>query len=109
MAFSKISVVMLLKRITQILSDSYKFGLVMVAIWGAFSFLALAFQCQLPEPWVFVPSQCKTHGRLQYPVIILNILTDGVLAMGMLPMIWKLNLSRNIKVTVMILFGIRLL
>ena len=100
---------MLLKRITQIHSNSYKFGLIMVVIWGTFSFLALAFQCQLPEPWVFVPSQCNTHGRLQYPVIILNILTDGVLAMGMLPTIWKLNLGLNIRVTVMILFGIRLL
>ena len=109
MAFSKISVVMLLKRITQILSNSYKIGLGMVVIWGIFSFLAMAFQCQLPKPWTFVPSQCNTHGHLQYPVIILNMLTDGVLGLGMLPTIWKLKLGRSIRVTVIILFGIRLL
>jgi hypothetical protein len=109
MAFSKISIVMLLKRITQILSNSYKFSLAMVAIWGIFSFLSLAFQCQLPTPWVFVPSQCNTRGLLQYPVIILNVLTDAILATSMLPTIWKLQLRRNLRVTVMILFGIRLL
>ena len=81
----------------------------MVGVWGIFSFLSLAFQCQLPKLWVFVPSQCNTHGLLQYPVIILNILTDGILATSMLPTIWKLQLRRNIRVTVMLLFGIRLL
>ncbi|KAH8665725.1 hypothetical protein BGZ60DRAFT_409771 [Tricladium varicosporioides] len=108
MAASKTSVVMLFKRIAQTANRSYKGGLIMVALWGIFAFLVIAFQCQLPKPWVFIPSQCNTHGYLQYPVIILNILTDVLLATGIFPTIWKLNLKRDTRITVMILFGMRI-
>jgi hypothetical protein len=108
MTSAKVSVVLLIKRITQTDNRAWNLSLVLVWIWGIFSFLALAFQCQMPKPWIFVPAQCTTHGYLQYPVIILNIITDAILATGMLPTIWKLNIARDTRVTVMTLFGIRL-
>ncbi|KAG9229524.1 hypothetical protein BJ875DRAFT_192971 [Amylocarpus encephaloides] len=109
MSFSKVSVVMLLKRIAQSASSRFNFCLVIVIIWGTFSTFAIAFQCQLPKPWVFIPSQCSTQGYLQYVVIALNITTDVILGTAILPTIWRLNVSRNTRVTVMILFGLRLI
>jgi len=108
MTSAKVSVVMLFKRIATNANRSFKLGLLMCAMWGVFSFFAVIFQCQLPKPWVFVPSQCSTHGYLQIPVTGLNMLTDAILAMGILPTIWKLKMSQDTRVTVMALFGIRL-
>lgn len=99
---------MLLKRITETLNNSYIFALVIVTIWSIFSLFGTVFQCQVPEPWTYVPSKCKYQGPIQYAIITFNILTDSMLAMGMLPTIWKLSLKKNIRVTIMVLFGIRL-
>jgi hypothetical protein len=108
MFFAKISVVMLFKRIAPTVNRSFKLGLLLCVTWGVFSVFAIAFQCQLPEPWVFMPSQCSTHGYLQIPVIGLNMVTDAILAVGILPTIWKLNMPQETRVTVMTLFGLRL-
>ncbi|OCL02500.1 hypothetical protein AOQ84DRAFT_422669 [Glonium stellatum] len=80
-----------------------------MGIWALFSILAVSFQCQLPYPWVFVPSKCSTHGNLQYPVIIGNLLTDALLAVWILPTIWKLRMDLGRRVVVMILFGARVI
>ncbi len=108
MTSAKISVVMLFKRIATTANRSFKFGLSMCVMCGVFSFFAVVFQCQLPKPWVFLPSQCNTHGYLEIPVIILNMVTDAALALGILPTVWKLKMPQDTRVTVMALFGVRL-
>ncbi|TVY87234.1 hypothetical protein LAWI1_G008030 [Lachnellula willkommii] len=109
MTFAKVSVVLLMKRITLTAERSWGIVLVSCCLWGVFSFLAFAFQCGVPDPWVYVPSQCTTRGKLQYPVIVLNIVTDVILSVGMLPTVWKLRAPLETRVTVMILFALRLL
>ncbi|KAF2092458.1 hypothetical protein NA57DRAFT_82313 [Rhizodiscina lignyota] len=106
---SKASLVALYKRI---LSErggrvSHVSLLCMVAAYGLFSIFALAFQCQLPTPWRFVPSNCPTHGYLFYPVIILNIATDLVLAFWIVPGVWSLEMSQKHRLTVIGLFAAR--
>ncbi|TVY20839.1 hypothetical protein LARI1_G002173 [Lachnellula arida] len=108
MTFAKVSVVLLMKRITLTAERSWGIVLVSCCLWGVFSFLAFAFQCGIPGPWVYVPSQCTTRGKLQYPVIVLNIVTDVILSVGMLPTVWKLRAPLETRVTVMILFALRL-
>jgi hypothetical protein len=49
--------------------------------------------------------QCATHGNMQYPVIIFNVMTDIVLATGILPTVWKLNTSRDARIAVILLFA----
>jgi hypothetical protein len=73
------------------------------------SIFLIAFQCQLPQPWVFVPSECTTHGNVWYPVVIFNMATDAMLAMGILPTVWKLNTSRDTRMAVILLFASRLM
>jgi hypothetical protein len=95
MASAKVSVIMLFKKIAPTADRSVKLGLAMRAFWGVFSFFTEALQCQLPKPWVIIPSQCNTHGYLQLPIIVLNIVTDAVLGITILPTIWKLNMPRD--------------
>lgn len=109
MAWAKMSVVLLLKRLASPQHIRY-YGLFgMTTVWAVFSLFALAFHCQLPEPWIFIPSRCFSRGRLLYPVIALNILTDGVLAIFILPVIWKLNMIKVARITVMALFASRIM
>ena len=108
MAWAKMSVVLLFKRLA-FPQRTRHYGLFgMVIVWAIFSLFVLAFQCPLPEPWVFNPPNCFSHGNLLYPIIVLNILTDGVLAIFILPVIWKLNMAKGTRVTVMVLFGSRI-
>lgn len=79
----------------------------MVYFWGLFSILAIAFQCGLPDPWVFDPSDCPTKGFMYYPVIIMNMITDLVLATWILPTLWNLLLDQDRRILVVMLFGSR--
>ena len=78
------------------------------AAWAVFSLFALAFQCPLPRPWVFQPAQCPSHGNLLYPIIAINALTDVILALWIIPIVWKLRMARRDRVLVAILFGLRI-
>ncbi|KAF2840591.1 hypothetical protein M501DRAFT_1001575 [Patellaria atrata CBS 101060] len=108
MIFAKLSVILLFRRLAPqertwhciILCSS-------VAVWGIFSIFAVAFQCKTPQPWVFTKSNCPTWGNLYYPVIALNIVTDAILSIFILPTVWKLNMAKSTRLTVMALFGAR--
>ena len=82
-------------------------GLFNVA-WTIFSVLALAFQCGLPRPWEYTPQRCSNGGAVWYPIIILNLLSDAVLAFLFGPVLWKLNMAKVQRATVASLFGIRI-
>ena len=109
MACAKTSTVLFSHGIVPHESRRYYAMLSIIGTWVLFSILAVSFQCQLPRPWVFVPSKCSTHGDLQYPIIIGNLLTDALLAIWILPTIWKLLMDLGKRVIVMVLFGARLM
>ena len=109
MGSAKTSVVLLFKRLASPQRTRHHSLFGMVIVWATFSLFALAFQCPLPEPWVFNPSRCCSHGRLIYPIIAINVLSDGLLAVFILPVIWKLKMARDIRKTVMVLFGSRIM
>lgn len=107
MASAKTSVVLLSDRVAPREPRPYYALLSVVAVWTVFSIFAIAFQCPLPHPWVYVPSTCPSHGNVQYPIIIINILTDAVLATWILPTLWKLSMDKNRRRVVILLFGAR--
>ena len=76
--------------------------------WGFFSIFALAFQCDVPHPWIFARDRCAGEGALWYPVIIFNIITDGVLSFLIAPTVWKLQMPTLQRATVIALFAVRL-
>jgi hypothetical protein len=106
-AAAKVSVVMLFRRITPTSTPAHYVFLGCIGAWSIISIFMTAFQCQLPTPWIFVPSQCSTHGYVQYPYIIFNMVTDIMLATGILPTVWKLNTSRETRMAVVMLFASR--
>ncbi len=109
MTAAKTSVAMLFKRIPQSAHFSYYLILCLIAAWAIFSFFASALQCSSPEPWTYVPTQCSIHVYLQYPVIIFNMLTDAMLAIGILPTIWKLQMQKSTRIYLVCLFGSRIM
>jgi hypothetical protein len=70
-----------------------------------FAILAQSFQCGGSVE--FKPDQCLS-GSLQYPSIILNIITDAFLSFWMAPQIWKLQSTTKSRVVPIILFGLRI-
>jgi hypothetical protein len=109
--FSKASVIALFGKIlwAWLPRASYFYLSAMVAVWCLFSVFALAFQCNLPEPWHMVSSNCPTKERLFYPVIILNIVTDFVLAVYIFPHISSLSMQKVDQWTVIGVFASRVL
>lgn len=76
----------------------------MVAAYVTLTFFLIGFQCQLPRPWILSPKQCSTHGNIYYPVTILNMVTDALLAFWILPILWELQMKKHTKNIVMWLF-----
>jgi len=79
-----------------------------IGIWVLFSVLTIAFQCGIPQPWVFTSAKCAAHGKLYYGVVGGDIVTDGVLACYFIPIIWKLQMTCALKISVSFLFALRL-
>jgi len=110
MACSKISVLHLMRRLsTQGMQRVYPFALAGIGVWTIFSVFALAFQCGATNPWVYSPAKCAGQGAVWYPVIILNILTDAMLSFLFAPIALRLQLGLAQRLTVTVLFGLRLL
>jgi hypothetical protein len=110
MAFAKASVVFLFNRLNiyQARTGPLLILLSSIGAWCLLSVFILAFQCHLPEPWRNTPSNCPTHGKLYFVVGSLNIFTDAVLSVYVIPDVWKLNMGKILRVTVIALFASRL-
>jgi hypothetical protein len=109
MAATKTSVIQFYQRIAPIGQTRTLYLLfAMVAVWTVFSVFAQAFSCGLPNLWNHLPNDCSAQFSLRYAITSLNILTDAILGLGFLPVIWKLQTSFNRRVTVMALFASRL-
>lgn len=109
LAAAKTSVIFLFRRISPNIKRLIRLQGAIVGLWFIFSLFAIAFQCQLPQPWVFVPGQCSTGGKLEYVIVLGNMATDVMLSTAILPIIWGLNTTRDTRVAVMMLFGSRLM
>jgi hypothetical protein len=108
MAFAKISVTLLYQKIAPFENVChYRLLFVVVGVWAVFSAFAQAFACGLPQPWLHLPSDCSAQFSLDYAIIFLNALTDVVLVLVFLPILWKLNTGRKRRITTMILFASR--
>lgn len=103
---AKVSVVLLYQRIApQQASMGMLFLYGCIAVWAIFAICVQAFQCG--GSVVFTPNHCMS-GKLQYPSIILNIITDALLSFWMAPRIWELQSTTKARVVPIILFGLRI-
>jgi hypothetical protein len=110
MASAKMSVAMLLSRLIPHFRNPALVNFSTIAGWTLFSLFAVAFGCSLPRPWDLLFSQCSTHsGKLLYPIVIFNILTDVMLSFWIIPYVWTLAMEVKGRVLVCSLFGARLM
>jgi uncharacterized protein with PQ loop repeat len=102
---AKISIVLLYQRIApQQASKGMLFLYGSIGVWAVFAILAQSFQCGGHVS--FTPEQCLS-GSLQYPSIILNIITDALLSFWMAPRFWTLQGSNKSRLIPIALFGLR--
>ncbi|KAE8138693.1 hypothetical protein BDV38DRAFT_281990 [Aspergillus pseudotamarii] len=93
MSLSKMSTILLIWRLTP--SKSLRricagtAGVVMG--WSIFAVLGIAFQCEMPGPWLYSPERCAGEGAIFYPIAVLNILTEVIIVV--LPFIMMLNVQ----------------
>ena len=81
---------------------------VMIGIWFLFSLFTIAFQCGIPRPWEFTKEKCTADGKLYYVIVAGTIATDGILACYFIPIVWKLQMGRSLRLLVSSLFAVRL-
>ncbi|KAL4781547.1 hypothetical protein BJX76DRAFT_359752 [Aspergillus varians] len=81
LSLSKLSTVLLIWKLTPNTSlrqyCTITAGIVLA--WTVFSIFGIAFQCELPEAWLYTPERCAGEGALFYPIAVLNILTEIIL------------------------------
>lgn len=109
MSFAKISLLFLFYRIVNERRRSFIVTGIAVAVWIIFALFAVSFKCGLPDPWDTSADRCPTRGRIEFPIIALNMFTDVLLSFGMLPSIHRLRMPKILRVKVMILFGARIM
>jgi hypothetical protein len=103
---AKISIVLLYQRLApQQASKGMLFLYGCIGVWAVFAILAQSFQCG--GNVIFTPEQCLS-GSLQYPSIVLNIISDGLLAFWMAPRFWSLQGAAESRLIPIILFGLRI-
>jgi hypothetical protein len=103
---AKISIVLLYQRIApQQASKGMLFLYGSIGVWAVFAILAQSLQCG--GNVIFTPEQCLS-GSLQYPSIILNIISDGLLSFWMAPRFWSLQGSTKSRIIPITLFGLRI-
>ena len=107
MLCAKTAFILLLDRVAPGKRSIKMVALSSVAAWATFCLFALLFQCPFPRPWVFEPAQCPTHGRLLYPIVIFNALTDIGLSLWIVPNVWGLQMQRRDRIWVVFLFCLR--
>ncbi|KAF5856168.1 hypothetical protein ETB97_007799 [Aspergillus alliaceus] len=94
MSLSEMSTILLIWKLTPSkslrCSCAVTAGIVMG--WAIFTVLGIAFQCEMPGPWLYSPERCAGKGAIFYLIAVFNILTE-VIIIG-LPFIMMHNLQR---------------
>jgi hypothetical protein len=98
MMFSKASAALLMRRLEVYQSSVIRSSalLASVGIWAVFSLFATIFQCSSPTPWRATPSNCPARIGLLSTVGILNIVTDAVLSVYIIPGVWRFEVPKQI-------------
>jgi hypothetical protein len=109
MGLAKASVVMLYKRI-DIYQNSLKWFYTTVAaivFWILFATFATAFQCRRPHLWQWSLDNCSHGVDYFFAIGILNVLTDILIIVHVIPGFWNLNMAQPLRFMVISLFSFR--
>lgn len=80
----------------------------MVAAWSVFALFVISFRCGIPPGPSPQTLRCGSSGPL-IASIVLNAITDVVLAAWLFPTLLSLSLDKEKRLTAMVLFGSRVM
>ncbi|KAK5941206.1 hypothetical protein PMZ80_006483 [Knufia obscura] len=112
MLLAKLAVVRLVYRMSSrsAASKSKLMALqICIAVWGAFSIPAIAFQCGAKLPWLYIPDRCTESGALWYPTLIFSILTDAWLVVCAWSAVPEMQVGQKQRQVILGLFSTRFL
>jgi len=117
MMFIKLSVAVFLLRLS--VRRRYKYTLwasmAVVAIWSTVVFFWGTFQCKpVQAQWDYTIPHLRCVSAEQvvgvaYSVSIMTIITDWLYALLPIPMVWKIEMTRQAKATVLAILGLGIL
>ncbi|GIK04372.1 hypothetical protein Aspvir_008453 [Aspergillus viridinutans] len=80
-----------------------------IGVWTVFALCAIAFQCPLPDTWLYRPDRCPAKGALMYLIAVMNILTDVAVLSLPFFMMHKVQMSQGKRVKILCAFCARAL
>ncbi|KAF7511001.1 hypothetical protein GJ744_005547 [Endocarpon pusillum] len=109
LGLSKSSIVALLLRMTPKEKHLvvFKGTLISFITWTIASSLAIALQCNLAHPWILVGERCPGSFVRWQVFAGLDVVTELVMIILAIYLVWDAKLSRKNKAVVIIAFGLR--
>lgn len=107
---SKMSLLLFITRLTPNVA-TIRVGriiLCLIAIWGVATVFGFAFQCSLPRPWNITSGVCQNQSALYYTAAVIDILTDIVLTILPVVILWGVQIQRRKRAIVMLVFIARM-
>ncbi|GIC93105.1 uncharacterized protein Aud_009586 [Aspergillus udagawae] len=80
-----------------------------IGVWTVFALCAIAFQCPLPDSWLYRPDRCTAKGALMYLISVMNILTDVAVLTLPFFMMHKVQMTQGKRVKILCAFCARAL
>jgi hypothetical protein len=102
MFFLAINARPVLKRTTHLL-------MIVIALWAVSSIILLAVRCGTSVPWSRDDDSCRSYSGVYIGIDVGNIVTDLVLVVLPMIMMWDLQTNMQTKIHVIALFASRLL
>ncbi|KAI2950778.1 hypothetical protein CBS147322_5282 [Aspergillus niger] len=108
LSLSKVSTCRLIHRLTpgQRIRRANMITMIAVGLWTVFALFATALQCR--PHWEYLPSHCAGKGAVNYPIILINIVTDLALVVIPLIMIWSVQMTLQKRLQIIASFSSRL-
>jgi len=83
--------------------------LAVIATWAVSGIVALAFQCDVPSPWLSRPGQCLNQQALYIFLGVVNIITDLAVITLSIALMWNVQTALRTRWQVIVLFAIRIM
>jgi hypothetical protein len=96
-----------IKPLRPVVLSCYAF-LGVVAVWMIAGIFSLAFQCEVPQPWVLGPDTCVDQFALRIGLGVVNMVTDVAVVVLAFFMMYSVQTTASKKYSVVALFGLRI-
>ncbi|CAG7947333.1 unnamed protein product [Penicillium nalgiovense] len=109
LSLSKMSTILLVWKLTpsKSLRRTCAVTAGIVVGWSIFAMLSIAFQCELPDLWLYSPERCAGEGALFYPIAVFNI-TEIMIVIQPFIMMRNVQMAWHKRVKILCSFSLRL-